>query len=136
MTTIRPVEVRDRDDWSRLFVEYGVFYETAFDAAVVDGVWAWLMDSAHEIKALVAEKDGVVIGFANYRRLADTFTAAAAWNLDDLYVSPDARGGGAASALIEAIAAIATENGGGTLRWITAADNTTCLLYTSDAADE
>ena len=125
MTAVRDVEPRDRDDWSRLFVEYGVFYETAFDAAVVDEVWSWLMDPAHEINALVAEKDGRVIGFANYRRLADTFTAAAAWNLDDLYVSPDARGGGAASALIDAVAATAHANGGGTLRWITAADNTT-----------
>ena len=125
MTTVRAVEARDRDDWSRLFVEYGVFYETAFDAAVVDRVWDWLMDPAHEVKALVAENDGRVIGFANYRRLADTFTASAAWNLDDLYVSRDARGGGAASALIDAVAATARANGGGTLRWITAADNTT-----------
>ncbi len=125
MTTVRAAEARDREDWSRLFVEYGVFYETTFDAAVVDGVWAWLMDPAHEVNALVAEKDGVVIGFANYRRLADTFTATAAWNLDDLYVAPDARGGGAASALIDAVADAAHSHGGGTLRWITAADNTT-----------
>jgi GNAT superfamily N-acetyltransferase len=71
----------------------------------------------------VAEQDDVVIGFAHYRRLFDTFTASPNWFLDDLYVAPDARGTGAATALIEAVAAAATAKGGGTLRWITAEDN-------------
>lgn len=122
---VRPVEQRDREAWSRLFAEYGVFYETEFSAEVVDSVWGWLMDPAHDVKALVAEVDGEVIGFANYRRLWDTFTASSAWFLDDLFVVPSARGTGAATALIEAVASVATENGGGTLRWITAADNVT-----------
>ena len=38
-------------------------------------------------------------------------------------MTPDARGSGAATSLIEAVAGEASENGGGTLRWITADDN-------------
>jgi len=129
---VRPVVASDRDDWARLFVAYGVFYETAFSDEVVDGVWAWLMDAGHSTNALVAvstaasaesSESDAVVGFAIYRPVADTFTAAYGWFLDDLYVDPSARGTGAATALIEAIRVIAHEAGGGTLRWITAADN-------------
>ena len=122
---VRPVVASDRDAWARLFVAYGVFYETTFSDEIVDGVWTWLMDAGHSTNALVAvstESDAVV-GFAIYRPVADTFTAASGWFLDDLYVDPSARGTGAATALIDAIRVIAHEAGGGTLRWITAADN-------------
>lgn len=122
---VRAIEERDHAAWRDLFVDYGVFYKSTFDDAVLGGVWAWLLDPGHEVKAVVAVKDDAIVGFAHYRRLADTFTAAPAWFLDDLYVRPEARGLGAATSLIEAVAARAAEKGGGTLRWITAEDNLT-----------
>ena len=126
---IRPIESRDRQAWRELFTAYGVFYETDFSPEVLDGVWAWLMDAAHEVSALVAEVDTGsgprLVGFAHLRRLQDTFTAGPGWSLDDLYVSPDHRGAGIARALIAACSATAHAAGGGTLRWITAADNST-----------
>ena len=121
---VRAAEPSDRDAWARLFVDYGVFYETAFDEAVLAGVWRWITDASHEVSAVVAVDDaGDLVGFAHYRRQADTFTAGTGWTLDDLYVSPEARGSGAATALIDAVTVAATEGGGATLRWITAADN-------------
>ena len=127
--TIRPVSAGDRDAWQALFAAYGVFYETDFPPRVFDGVWAWLMDAAHDVSALVAELPGAsgpqLVGFAHLRRLQDTFTAGPAWFLDDLYVAPEHRGAGVAGALIAACEAAAHEAGGGTLRWITASDNTT-----------
>ena len=56
---------------------------------------------------------------------ADTFTAGSSWYLDDLFVDPAARGAGGATALIEAIEKTSKADGGGTIRWITAADNAT-----------
>lgn len=123
--TVRPVGPADRDAWQRLFTAYGIFYETAFSPQVLDGDWAWLMDDAHEVSALVAEGDGVLVGFAHLRRLHDTFTAGPSWFLDDLYVDPAHRGRGIARSLIEACETTAHAAGGGTLRWITAADNST-----------
>ena len=123
---VRAVAAEDRSQWERLFVAYGVFYETEFDADVLAGVWGWLTDDSHEVSALVAvSDDGSLVGFAHYRRYARTFSAAPAWNLDDLYVSPAARGAGVATALIEAAADACGSAGGGTLRWITAASNET-----------
>lgn len=125
MTDIRDIHEGDRDAWRRLFSEYGVFYETAFDDAVLDGVWAWIMDAEAEVCAVVAVDDGRPFGFAHYRQLPDTFTARAAWFLDDLYVEPGHRGSGAGAALIDAVAERAASDGGGPLRWITAQDNVT-----------
>jgi ribosomal protein S18 acetylase RimI-like enzyme len=126
---VRPVQLNDYDAWRRLFLDYGVFYETSFDDDIISGVWAWLMaESTHESKperALVAEVDGTVVGFTHYREQADTFTAASGWFLDDLYVSPEARGKGIAQALIDGVVAAARAGGGGTVRWITAHDNHT-----------
>jgi len=124
--SVRPVATDDRPSWERLFVAYGAFYETEFGAEVLAGVWTWLTDDTHEVNALVAvDGSGEIVGFAHYRRLADTFTAGPGWFLDDLYVDPAARGIGAATALVDAVAELAAAQGGGTLRWITAADNST-----------
>jgi len=120
---IRPIAGGDRDAWARLFVDYGVFYETTFTESIVDGVWGWLTDAEHTTNAYVADVDGTVVGFAIFRSVADTFTAGTAWFLDDLYVDPSARGSGAATALIQGLTDHAAANGGGTIRWITAEDN-------------
>lgn len=122
---IHPVAPGDREAWGDLFRAYGVFYETAFGDDVLDGVWAWLMDPAHEVSGLVAEDAGDLVGLAHIRRVADTFTAGPSWFLDDLYVVPEVRGRGVARALVERGYADATAAGGGTFRWITADDNTT-----------
>ena len=130
MIRIRPIAASDEAAWRRLFHAYGVFYETDFPDTVLDGVWGWLLDPDHEVKALVADDDGELAGFAHIRRLYDTFTAGTGWFLDDLYVAPERRGQGVARALIERGYADATAGGGGTFRWITAADNVTAqALY-------
>lgn len=121
----RPVEERDADAWRRLFRDYGVFYETSFDEAQLDHVWGLLMTEGSGVDALVAEVAGTVVGIAHYRSHPDTFSAGRDWYLDDLFTDPSARGAGVASALIERLRELARASGPGTLRWITAADNTT-----------
>jgi len=121
---VRPLELGDAAAWRTLFAAYGSFYETEFTDEVLDRVWGQLTADGSGIDALVAEIDGRVIGLAHYRSHPDTFTGHRDWFLDDLFVVPEARGDGAATALIERIAAIAaTTATGGVLRWITAADN-------------
>lgn len=124
MTTIRAIEARDSSRWRELFTAYGVFYKTSFSDQVLDGVWAWLLNPDHEVNALVAtDAADTVIGFALYRAHPDTFTAGQAMYLDDLYVDPESRGAGAATALLEALAVIAGRTGADKVRWITAGDN-------------
>ena len=123
---VRAIRPGDKAHWARLFVAYGVFYETAFTQEIVDNVFERLVGHSGEIDALVAtDADDRLIGFAHFRQQYDTFTGGPGWFLDDLYVEPAARGAGAATALIETLSELATASGGGTLRWITAADNAT-----------
>ncbi|TXK19712.1 GNAT family N-acetyltransferase [Homoserinibacter sp. GY 40078] len=129
MTTVRPVTASDAARWRELFRAYGEFYETDFTDEVLDAVWALMLDVASGVNALVAERDGEVIGLAHWRTHPDTFTGGRDGYLDDLFVDPEVRGTGAGRALIEAVAERAVTPGG-TLRWITAETNTTAqALY-------
>jgi GNAT superfamily N-acetyltransferase len=123
--SVRPVEPRDAGAWRRLFRDYGIFYETSFDDAQLDHVWALLTTEGSGVDALVAEVDGAVVGIAHYRSHPDTFSTGNDWYLDDLFTDPSARGTGVASALIERLSEHARATGPGTLRWITAEDNVT-----------
>ena len=121
---IRPLNAGDRAAWEPLFLAYGVFYETEFTPEIIDKVWSLLMESGSGIDGLVADNDGTLVGFAHYRSHPDTFTGGRDWFLDDLYVDPDARGAGTATDLIQHLTTLARESSpAGSLRWITAADN-------------
>ncbi len=123
--TVRAISDRDRDAWAPLFLAYGVFYETDFSAEVIESTWSRLVTEGSGVDALVAEIDGVVVGFAHYRSHPDTFSTGHDWFLDDLYTAPESRGTGAATALIERLREFAAASGNGTLRWITAESNAT-----------
>lgn len=122
---IRPLLAEDQQAWRDLFRAYGEFYETTFDDVTIEKVWMLLLTAGSGIDAIVSlGDDNTVVGFAHYRSHPDTFSGGRDWFLDDLYVTPDARGAGHARALIEHIVQLARDAGSpGTFRWITAADN-------------
>ncbi|MGV3711807.1 N-acetyltransferase family protein [Pseudolysinimonas sp.] len=122
---VRPAAPGDEAAWRGLFRDYGTFYETSFDDAHLDHVWARLLDPGQGVHALVAEVDGRVVGMAHYRQHPDTFSRGDDWYLDDLFTAPDARGAGVGTALLAHLTELARATGPGTLRWITAADNAT-----------
>jgi hypothetical protein len=61
---IRPIESGDREAWARLFRGYRDFYALEPDESVIDAVWRWLLDDAHEVQGLIAVRDGVPVGLA------------------------------------------------------------------------
>ena len=64
-----------------------------------------------------------LVGIAHYRAFMRPLAAATGLFLDDLFVSPTARGTGAAAGLIEAVRGQAEAQVHSVVRWITAADN-------------
>jgi len=121
---IRPITAADRPAWEVLFAGYATFYKVDQTPDMRETVFGWLMDDAHSSNGLVAEDEsGKVIGFTHYRPFVSQLRAGTNGFLDDLYVDPDARGSGAAEALINGVAEIAREKGWGVVRWITADDN-------------
>ena len=123
MTIVRDLAPGDRDAWRALFHAYGVFYETDLADEVLDHVWSALLGGA--LRGFVAEQDGAVVGFAHVRSHVATFSVGEDWYLEDLFVDPSARSGGVGTAILEHLVKVATWEGGGTLRWVTAESNAT-----------
>lgn len=123
--TVRPVTAEDRAAWATLYRGYRDFYAKPHDPAVYDTVWGWLMDPAHESRALVASLDGQLVGLGHFRSFARPIDGGRGLYLDDLFTSPEARGSGAASAILRRLAEIARDESASLVRWITADSNTT-----------
>lgn len=120
---IRKPNAADREAWGTLYTGYAGFYGVPQTEAMRDRVWGWILDPAHETEALVAESDGRLVGLAHFRPFARPLSASTGGFLDDLFVDPEARGSGAAPALINALAAEGRARGWSMIRWITADDN-------------
>jgi GNAT superfamily N-acetyltransferase len=68
-------------------------------------------------ESVVAETDGVVIGFALFFTNFSTFLGQPGLYLEDLYVQPAHRGGGVGGALLQHLAGLANERGCGRFEW-------------------
>jgi GNAT superfamily N-acetyltransferase len=72
---------------------------------------------------VAGDGDGAVIGFAAVGWKWSSLRAARIAVMEDLFVAPEARGQGAADALIRSCADRAREHGAPVLSWMTATDN-------------
>lgn len=123
---IRPVQASDEEQWSALYAGYRAFYNLLTDLAKVSTVFKWLLSSAHGMTGIVAvssSSPGTLLGLANFRDFARPSTATVGIYLDDLFTSPEARGKGVATKLLDAVAQEAGRRGASLVRWITAKDN-------------
>ncbi len=132
--SVRATQAADFDEWAELYREYRTFYALAPDDSVVERVWLWVNNDAHEVNAFVAIAEGRLVGLAHYRRFARPSSGSQGIYLDDLYTSPAARGVGIGRALLSELAALAGREGISVVRWITAEGNTRARrLYDSIA---
>lgn len=94
-------------------------YERASDQveATEESLGAALFGSPPAAEALIAEEDGAPIGFAVFFHNFSTWTGKRGLYLEDLYVVPEARGGGAGKALLARLAAIAVERDCARFEW-------------------
>lgn len=120
---ITGLEQAHRAGWETLYRGYAEFYRVEMNNRILDTVWGWLMDGGHELEGLAALSGGEAVGLAHYRRMPSPLRGADIGFLDDLYVSPEARGGKIGALLIQEIRRIAEARGWAKVRWITADDN-------------
>jgi GNAT superfamily N-acetyltransferase len=116
---IRMAEVKDEAAWRRLWAGYVKFYRAEVPDDVTAHTWAQILDPSTAIDALVAEKAGQVIGICNYVFHDHTWSKQKICYLQDLFVDPEARGGGAAKKLILACEEKAKEKGAFRIYWQT-----------------
>jgi GNAT superfamily N-acetyltransferase len=117
---VRPAAGPDRERWGELYRGYAAFYDVP--APDLDHLWRRITELG-EVECLVAEQDGDVVGLAHVRAFARPLEGDWGGFLDDLFVDPDARGGGAGAALLAHLRTLAAERGWGVVTWITGADN-------------
>jgi len=120
---VRPALAADADPWAVLYRGYRAFYLLEPDEQVVNRVWTWVLDPAHEVRSLVAVMGTEVVGLANHRRFSRPSSGTIGLYLDDLFTAPTVRGSGVASALLQALSQLAERDGLSVVRWITATDN-------------
>ena len=120
---IRPAAQGDRGGWEPLYLGYGDFYKVAMKAESLETVWGWIHDPAHVVEALVAERDGALVGLAHFRAMPSPLRATTIGFLDDLFVDPAARGANVGERLLDRLNEISVERGWNKIRWITADDN-------------
>lgn len=121
MIDIGPLQDTDRADWQKLSVGYNTFYERTQPDALYDHVWRRLRDG-RELHGLAARLDGKLVGIVHYLFHVNVWVDEVCY-LADLFVDEEARGHGAARALIEAVAAAARRRGASRLYWLTKQDN-------------
>jgi GNAT superfamily N-acetyltransferase len=120
---IGPLSEADRARWEELFRGYIDFYERTLPDERYEQSWREFA-SGERMHALGARLDGRLVGIAHFFIHANTSGPDVCY-LQDLFTAPDSRGHGAATALIEAIAAWARERGCMRLYWSTHESNAT-----------
>ncbi|NBR02960.1 MAG: GNAT family N-acetyltransferase [Alphaproteobacteria bacterium] len=124
MTIVRHVEKSDQPGWERLYRGYANFYRVDTDDTKLQTLFGWLLDPGHVCEGLVAESDaGDLVGLAHFRAMPSPLRGAEVGFLDDLFVDPGLRGGGAGELLLREIDEIAAGRGWAVVRWITRDNN-------------
>jgi GNAT superfamily N-acetyltransferase len=127
--TVREIARADYAAWRPLFDGYNAFYgregPTALAEEITAVTWDRFFDPAEPVHALVAERDGQVIGLVHYLFHRSTTAIELTCYLQDLFTSAPARGGGVGKALIEAVYARAQAAGSRRVYWLTHETNAT-----------
>ncbi len=123
---IRPLEAGDRPAWTALWTAYLAFYETTLPEAVHDIYFDRLLgDDPQDYNALIAIANGRPQGLTHFLFHRHGWSIANTCYLQDLYVTPEARGTGVGYALIDAVYAAADAQGAASVYWLTQEGNTT-----------
>ena len=126
---IRPVAAADDAQWLPLWDGDNAFYgragATALPTAITATTWARFFDAAEPVHALVAERDGRLLGLSHYLFHRSTIHVELICYLQDLYTAEDARGQGVGRALIEEVATRARAAGAARVYWLTHETNET-----------
>ncbi len=123
---IRPLNASDEAEWRLLWTDYLAFYETSVPEEVYRSSFDRLLgDDPQDFSGLIALVDGRPMGLVHFLFHRHGWKIENVCYLQDLYVSPEARGTGLGRRLIEAVYEIADAKGAPGVYWLTQEFNTT-----------
>ena len=119
---IRRATLDDLDTIAPLFDAYRQFY---LQPADLQRAHDWLRDRLHrdESVVLMAERNGMTLGFTQLYATFSSVRTARLWTLNDLFVREDGRRHGVARALLEAAVQYARDDGAAGIQLETSCDN-------------
>jgi GNAT superfamily N-acetyltransferase len=132
---VRSVAPTDFAQWSLLWEGYNSFYERVVPAEVTAMTWSRFFDAYEPVHAMVAEKDGELLGLVHYLFHRNTAMIAPTCYLQDLFTNAAARGKGVGRALIEAVYERAKAAGSPRVYWMTHETNLTAMKLYDQVAE-
>lgn len=131
---IRPITRPDYDQWLPLWDGYNAFYgrsgPTALAPEITHTTWERFFDANEPVNALVAERDGQLLGLTHYIFHRSTIMIEPTCYLQDLFTTEGARGKGVGRALINGVYEQARLAGLSRVYWLTHETNLTAMqLY-------
>ena len=127
---VRCVAAADFAQWEPLWEGYNSFYERMLPAEVTQMTWSRFFDAYEPVRAVVAERNGQLLGLAHYLFHRSTNLIGPTCYLQDLFTNEATRGKGIGRALIEAVYARAKAAGSPRVYWMTHETNLTAMkLY-------
>jgi len=122
---IVPVAQQDYKQWVEYWLAYQDFYQVALSNTVTQTTWQRFFDDQEPIYCAVAKQGEHVLGFVHYVIHRSTWAEANFCYLEDLYVSPQARGQHLGKRLIEYVQQQAIVQPCARLYWHTQQSNQT-----------
>ncbi len=104
-------------------------------ASVVD-IERSLFGEGATAHGLICSRDGVPIGFAVFFFSYSTWLGSNCLYLEDLYINPEQRGGGAGKKLLRHLAKIAFDNGCGRFEWSVLDWNEPAIAFYKSIGDQ
>ncbi len=132
---IRPLCEQHHAAWLPLWRGYQSFYKTDIPAEVSAVTWSRLLDAAEPMGGALAWDGASAVGMVHHIRHRSCWTVGDYLYLQDLFVSPDARGGGIGRQLIQYVYDLAGAQGCSRVHWLTHETNTDAMLLYDRIAD-
>lgn len=134
--TIRPATPKDAALILRFVRELAEFEREPDAVKATEESLSHALFGERSAEAVIAEQDGEPMGFALFFHNFSTWTGRKGLYLEDLYVTPEARGSGVGTALLRHLAALALDRDCARFEWAVLDWNTPAIdFYTAMGAE-
>ena len=122
---VREVKQTDLQPWADYWAQYQAFYQVELGQTITERTWARFFDPAEPMHCAVATDGEQIFGFVHYVFHRSTWGRNDFCYLEDLFVSPSARGRMIGKRLIEFVQGQARQQRCDRLYWHTQETNKT-----------
>jgi GNAT superfamily N-acetyltransferase len=132
---VRAVAPTDLAQWEGLWAGYNTFYQRTVPPETTRTTWSRFFDPDEPVHALVAERDGRLLGLVHYLFHRSTSLIGPICYLEDLFTLEAVRGQGLGRALIAAVYDRARSAGCPQVYWQTHETNVTARALYDQVAE-